>query len=427
METPNTKPVNVPDGSKNGHALALSVLTTLFFVWGFCTCLNDILVPLLKKVFELNYVQTMLIQFVFFGGYFILSLPSAKLIEWIGYKRSIIVGLGVMGCGCLIFVPAAALLSYPVFLSGLFVLAGGITLLQVAANPYVVVLGPEKTSSARLNLSQAFNSLATFVAPVFGGLFILSRTKAGIAAAGAFETLSDRFADAQALQLPYVGIAVVLFLLTGLIWITRLPDISTQPKTTEEAKDTVWRHNLLIMGVVAIFLYVGAEVTIGSFLINYITSPHISHMTTASAANYLSMYWGGAMVGRFVGAFAMRIVPPSKMLADNCIAAGVLIVISMIATGPLAMWAILLVGICNSIMFPTIFALAIRGLGPLTGRGSGALVMAICGGAVLPMIQATLADSIGLTISFIVPIVCYLYIWLFALRSFDRKPAGLPN
>ncbi|MDE2161787.1 MAG: sugar MFS transporter [Alphaproteobacteria bacterium] len=400
-------------------------MTTLFFMWGFCTVLNDVLVPHLKAVFEMNYVQTMLIQFTFFGTYFLLSMPSAKLIEWVGYKYSIVIGLLVMGCGCLLFIPAAAMPSYDVFLAALFVLAAGITLLQVAANPYVTVLGNEKTASARLNLVQGFNSLGTLLAPLFGGLLILSQSKAGSTAVGTVETLHDRLADARAVQMPYLGIAVVLFLIAVLLWIARLPKVSTHPKNAEEASDTLWRHKTLIMGAIAIFVYVGAEVSIGSFLINYISSPHISHMTTAAAAGYLSFYWGGAMVGRFIiGAAAMRYVPPSKILADNCVGAAILILISIFATGPISMWTILLVGLCNSIMFPTIFALSIRGLGPLTGRGSGLLIMAIFGGAILPMIQAKVADSIGLTISFIVPAICYLYIWFFALSNFEKRTAA---
>jgi FHS family L-fucose permease-like MFS transporter len=407
------------------YTVALSVLTTLFFMWGFCTCLNDILVPHLKAVFEMNYVQTLLIQFVFFGTYFLLSIPSAWLIEAIGYKFSIMVGLLVMGLGCLVFIPAAGLPSYALFLTALFVLASGITLLQVAANPYVAVLGSEKTASARLNLAQGFNSLATMVAPLFGGILILAHTKAGNEAAGAVESLKDRMADARAVQLPYLGIAVVLFLIALLIWATRLPKVSTHPETEEEARDSIWRHKVLLLGIGAIFVYVGAEVSIGSFLISYIVSPHISHLTTSEAAKYLSYYWGGAMVGRFaIGAVLLRFVPPSKMLGYNCVAAAILILCSILASGPLSMWAILLVGVCNSIMFPNIFTLAIKGLGPLTGRGSGLLVMAIFGGAVIPMLQAVAADNIGLTISFLVPLVCYAYIWLFARRSFEANAAA---
>ena len=406
----------------NRHTFALGILSTLFFMWGFCTVLNDVLVPHLKAVFATNYVQTMLIQFTFFGTYFLLSLPSAKLIEWVGYRRSIGIGLSVMALGCLIFLPAAAIPSFGLFLTALFVLAAGITLLQVAANPYVAVLGPEKTASARLNLAQGFNSLGTLLAPLFGGLLILSRTKAGTTAGNVVETLHDRMMDARSVQIPYLGIAVVLLAVAVLFWIVRLPDFPTRPATEAEAKDTLWRHKALVMGTVAIFAYVGAEVSIGSLLINYMASPHISHMTTAAAANYLSYYWGGAMIGRFlIGAIMLRFAAPSTILADNCIAAIVLVALSMAAHGQLAMWAILLVGLCNSIMFPTIFTLSIKGLGPLTGRGSGVLVMAIFGGAIIPLLQAAVADNFGLTISFAIPMVCYAYVWLFARKTGDKK------
>ena len=405
------------------YTAALGVLATLFFMWGFCTVLNDVLVPHLKAVFEMNYVQTMLIQFAFYLGYFVLSMPSARLIEWIGYKRSILTGLLVMAAGCFLFILAAVLPSYPAFLIALFVLAGGITVLQVAANPYVTVLGPPETSSIRLNLVQAFNSMGTFVAPVFGGMLILSRSATGTAEEGAVVSVAERMADAQAVQLPYLFIGGVLILLALLIWASRLPDVSVETKSEGPQSDSVLRHPLLILGVAAIFLYVGAEVTIGSFLINYISSPHISDLTAAQAAHYVTYYWGGAMVGRFIGAWLMRHVHPARLLGIASVLAGTLIVVSMMSTGHVALVAIILVGLCNSIMFPTIFSLAIQGLGSLTGRGSGLLVMAICGGGVLPMIQGSIADNWGLTISFVAPAVCYLYVLYFAwvcLRK--RKP-----
>jgi FHS family L-fucose permease-like MFS transporter len=406
----------------SGRRIAVSLVTTLFFMWGFCTVLNDVLVPHLKAVFEMNYVQTMLIQFTFFGSYFVLSLPSAKLIEWLGYRYSIAIGLSVMGLGCLIFLPAAQIPSYPMFLAALFVLAAGMTILQVAANPYVAMLGPERTASARLNLAQGFNSLGTLLAPLFGGILILSQTKAGTLANGAVTTLADRMSDARAVQMPYLGIALLLLALSAVMWLTRLPDVQARTAGKDQAKDSLWRHKALVLGAVAIFVYVGAEVSIGSFLINYIVSPHISQMTTTEASRYLSFYWGGAMVGRFlIGAVLLRFVPPPKMLADNCIAAIIMVAVSMAAHGPLAMWAILLVGLCNSIMFPTIFTLAIKGLGPLTGKGSGVLIAAIFGGAVMPMLQGSVADSIGLTISFVIPIVCYGYIWLFARTVYSDQ------
>jgi MFS transporter, FHS family, L-fucose permease len=404
------------------HAFALGILSILFFMWGFCTVLNDVLVPHLKAVFETNYVQTMLIQFTFFGTYFLLALPSAKLIERVGYRYSIGIGLSVMALGCLIFYPAASVPSFNLFLTALFVLAAGITLLQVAANPYVAILGPERTASARLNLAQGFNSVGTLLAPLFGGLLILGRTKAGTTTGNVVQSLQDRMSDAHSVQLPYLGIAAVLLAIAVLFWVVRLPDFAAHPDSGAQTKDSLWRHKTLVAGTVAIFAYVGAEVSIGSLLINYMASPHISHMTTAAAANYLSYYWGGAMIGRFViGAIMMRFAAPSTILADNCIAALVLIALSMATHGQIAMWAILLVGLCNSIMFPTIFTLSIKGLGPLTGRGSGVLVMAIFGGAIVPLLQAAVADNVGLTISFVIPMICYAYVWLFARGTLDKK------
>ena len=403
---------------ENGHYVwALSVLAILFFMWGFCTVLNDTLVPHLKAVFQMNYFQAALIQFVFFGAYFVLAIPSAWLIERVGYRYAIVVGLAIMGAGCLIFLPASDKPSYELFLTALFVLAGGITILQVAANPYVAVLGPERFASSRLNLTQALNSFGTFIGPYLGSVFILSRSKVGTAAAGTVVSLQDRLADARAVQTPYLIIALVLFALAVAFWILRLPQISTQPRTAEEAQDSIFRHRPLVLGIGAIFVYVGAEVAIGSFLVSFITQPQISHMTVAEAGKYVSFYWGGAMVGRLVGAILMRTVRPSRILAFNALAAIALIVFSLATHGATAMWAILAVGLCNSIMFPTIFALGIRGLGPLTGRGSGALIMAIVGGAVVPPLMGQLADSVGLSLSFALPAICYVYIWFFAMQS----------
>lgn len=401
---------------------ALGVLAALFFMWGFCTVLNDILVPYLKAVFGMTYVEAMLVQAVFFASYLVISVPSARLVERAGYKASFVIGVLVMALGCLMFLPAASAPSYPLFLVALFVMASGITLLQVGANPYVAVIGGEKTSSARLNLVQGFNSFATTVGPWYAALFILSRTNVGGPALGGVVPLGDRLADARAVQAPYAVIALLLAILVIAVLLTRLPHVAAPARA--EANDTLWKHKALVMGAVAIFVYVGAEVSIGSLLISYATSEHVGHMTMADAAWYVGFYWGGAMLGRFlIGAVMLRFVAPSKMLADNCLGAVFLVVLSIAAHGPLALWAIILVGVCNSIMFPTIFSLAIRGLGGLTGRGSGILVMAIFGGAVVPMLQAALADAFGITISFIVPMACYAYIWLFALRSLGEDPA----
>ena len=377
--------------------LALSVVTTVFFMWGFVTVLNDILVPHLKALFELNYTQTMLIQFTFFSAYFLMSVPSSRILARVGYQRSIVIGLAVMGLGALLFYPAAAAKSYPVFLGALWVLASGITLLQVAANPYVAQLGSPAKASSRLNLAQAFNSLGTTIAPYLGGMLILSET------AGR--------ADAGAVQLPYVGIALTLFLLAfgvSRFHLPSLPDIEEGHGVS--AGDSIWKRRHLVLGAIAIFVYVGGEVSIGSFLVNYFSQPDIGGLTERAAAGYVSFYWGGAMVGRFIGSAVLRNMAPGKVLGGAAIAAFALVCITVATSGPVAMWSVIAVGLFNSVMFPTIFTLGINQLGPLTGKGSGLLVMAIVGGAILPMVQGVLADSIGIHMAFLMPAVCYLYI-----------------
>ncbi len=377
--------------------LALSVVTTVFFMWGFVTVLNDILVPHLKALFELNYTQIMLIQFTFFSAYFLMSVPSSRILARVGYQRSIVIGLAVMGLGALLFYPAAAAKSYPVFLGALWVLASGITLLQVAANPYVAQLGSPAKASSRLNLAQAFNSLGTTIAPYLGGMLILSET------AGR--------ADAGAVQLPYVGIALTLFLLAfgvSRFHLPSLPDIEEGHGVS--AGDSIWKRRHLVLGAIAIFVYVGGEVSIGSFLVNYFSQPDIGGLTERAAAGYVSFYWGGAMVGRFIGSAVLRNMAPGKVLGGAAIAAFALVCITVATSGPVAMWSVIAVGLFNSVMFPTIFTLGINQLGPLTGKGSGLLVMAIVGGAILPMVQGVLADSIGIHMAFLMPAVCYLYI-----------------
>jgi FHS family L-fucose permease-like MFS transporter len=401
------------------HRAALAILASVFFMWGFITALNDILVPHLKSVFDLSYAQSMLVQFVFFGAYFLMALPAAKLLECTGYKNAIALGLLTTGIGALIFVPAATLPSFGLFLAGLFVLATGITLLQVAANPYVTLLGPPETASARLNLVQAFNSLGTTIAPALGGALILSHSLSGTSVnRTATFTLAQRMADALTVRTPYIGIAAVLFALAVIIFLWRLPALRTQPGT--QAQDSVWRHRRLLLGLGAIFVYVGAEVSVSSFLINYISSPRVGDMSHAAASSYVSLFWGGAMLGRFAGSFIMRRIPAASVLAAVALGAMLLLATTMLTAGHVALWAIVLVGLMNSIMFPTIFSLAIEGLGDLTAQGSALLIMAIVGGAVIPLLQGILADHFGLRIAFILPVLCYLYILTFALRA--RQP-----
>ncbi|MGJ0427903.1 L-fucose:H+ symporter permease [Methylobacter sp.] len=406
------------DNTKNPYFGSLAVLTSLFFIWGFITSLNDILIPHLKAVFTLNYTQAMLIQFCFFTAYFVVSMPSGHLVERIGFKGGIITGLTIAGLGCLLFYPAAGQHSYPLFLAAFFVLASGITLLQVAANPYVTILGQPETASSRLTMTQAFNSLGTTIAPYFGALFILSaavKTADEIKLLNAGDLSAYQAAQAAVVQHPYLLLAAVLFLIAGVFAVIKLPRVEPAEAhsldiTDDAFRESAWGYRHLVLGAVGIFVYVGAEVSIGSFLVNYLAQPNISGLAEHEAAKYVSLYWGGAMVGRFAGAIVMRNIQPGKVLAFNALAASVLVVASMVGAGPLAMWSILAVGLCNSIMFPTLFSLAVNGLGKHTGQGSGILCAAIVGGAVIPVVQGLFADRIGIQQAFFIPVLCYLYI-----------------
>jgi FHS family L-fucose permease-like MFS transporter len=502
ISAPNsTATTSTAPGTGQSYGAPLATVTTLFFMWGFLTCLNDILVPHLKSIFDLSYAGIMLIQFAFFGAYFIFSIPSAKLIDWIGYQRSMVVGLLTMGLGAFLFVPAASVPSYPLFLGALIVLAAGITCLQVAANPYVTVLGKPETASSRLNLTQAFNSLGTFLAPFFGGLLILSaapKTMDEIRGMAPDVLQAYRLHEAATVKTPYVGLGIALVLLAIAIGSFRLPKIEhAQHKVGEKVNDSIWRHPNLIFGAIAIFVYVGGEVSIGSFLVNYFSQPEIGGLTERVAAGFVALYWGGAMVGRFFGSallsgakasymglasvggalfflvsswvahtwadklaapvdhfslvavlwaivsilvaarplFALvavvatvlgigialrggRLVPTTGLLLGICaLCAAALVAISMLTTGRTAMYSILLVGFFNSIMFPSIFTLGVAELGPLTGDGSGIMIMAIVGGAIIPVMQGAIADRIGIHHAFFLPVVCYLYILFFALSG----------
>src|SRR3984893_18673280 len=402
----------------------MAMVPTLFFMWGFLTCLNDILIPHLKAIFDLTYAKAMLIQFSFFGAYFIFALPSGKLIEWIGYKKAMVGGLFTMGVGALLFVPAASAPSFPLFLAALIILAAGITILQVSANPYVAVLGPEKTASSRLNLTQAFNSLGTTVGPKLGGLLILS--SAPLAAAvlhqmSAPELQAYRIQQASSVKLPYLVFALALMALGVAIALFKLPRIAAVEQRDAVLHDSIWRHRHLILGAIGIFVYVGGEVSIGSFLVNYFSQADIGNLPEKVAAGLVSFYWGGAMVGRFIGSALQQKIKPNKVLGVAAMMAGLLVCVSMLTLGHVAMWSIIAVGLFNSVMFPTIFTLAIEGLGPLTGDGSGLLVAAIVGGAIIPEIQAFLADRIGIHHAFFLPILCYFYIAFYAFVGSKRK------
>lgn len=396
---------------------ALSLLATLFFMWGFITVINNTLLPHLRSVFDLNYTQTTLIESVWFIAYFVASMPSAKLIERIGYKNALVTGLAIMAAGALMMIPAARIPSYEVVLAALFVIASGITLLQVAANPYVAVIGSPETASSRLNLVQAFNSFGTTLAPLFGGYLILGRSVSGTAEAGATLTMEQRLADAQSVELPYLIVAAVLAALAFVIARFNLPtlDASSRRAAAEERKHlSLWKHRNLVLGIPAIFIYLIAEIGVSNLFINFVSAPDIGNITHEQASRYLFLLWGGMMVGRFAGSFLMRAIAPERVLAVASIAAFVVVMIAVLASGPAAMWALISVGLFHSIMFPTIFTLGIRGLGPLTEEGSGLLIMAIAGGA-LVIVQGWLADLYGLQLSFLLTAACELYVLFYAL------------
>jgi FHS family L-fucose permease-like MFS transporter len=410
-------------GAAQANWFALGIVTFVFFMWGFLTSLNDVLIPHLKSLFSLNYAQSMLVQFTFFGAYFVMSLPCGKLVSRLGYKHSIVLGLLVAAGGALLFYPAASLPSYALFLGALFILATGITLLQVAANPYVSLLGPASSASMRLNLVQAFNSLGTTIAPKFGGVLILSGVVLGAAEILQLpeaERLAYHVQQAQLVQGPYLGLAATLAALALLFYIARLPVI-VDDTTAEEARThrfvDALRHRNLRLGTLAIFVYVGAEVAIGSFLINYIAQADIGNMAQAQAANYVAFYWGGAMVGRFIGAALMQKIAPRSLLATAAAVDVLLLLTTMLSHGQLAMWSVVAIGLFNSIMFPTIFTLGIDRLGPLTGKASSLLIMAIVGGAVIPLLQGVLADRIGIQHAFVLPLLCYLYIGFYGVNG----------
>src|SRR5581483_364177 len=418
IASPNTASTTTTASNGQSYGVPLATVTTLFFMWGFLTCLNDILVPHLKSIFDLNYTRVMLIQFAFFGAYFIFSIPSAKIIDWIGYQRSMVLGLLTMGVGAFLFVPAASVPSYRLFLGALIVLAAGITCLQVAANPYVTVLGKPETASSRLNLTQAFNSLGTFLAPFFGGLFILTAAPnmQEIRALSPDALQAFRLHEAATVKTPYVGLGIALVVLAAAIASFKLPKIEhAQHQLGEEVHDSIWKHPNLIFGAIGIFVYVGAEVSIGSFLVNYFGQPEIGGLTEKVAASFVAFYWGGAMVGRFIGSALLQKIKTGGLLGLCAVCAAALVTLSMLTNGHVAMYSIILVGFFNSIMFPSIFTLGVAELGPLTGDGSGVMIMAIVGGAILPVAQGWIADHIGIHHAFFLPVICYLYILFFAL------------
>ena len=403
--TAGTSTATAAGGQEQGtQTFAFIAMTCLFFFWGFITVLNDILIPFLRESFDLNYTQAMLVQFCFFGAYFIVSPFAGKLIDKVGYQQGIVLGLLTTAAGCLLFYPSAEVHIYGLFLFSFFVLASGITILQVAANPYVAALGPEKTAASRLNLAQAANSFGTTVGPLVGSALILGAVAA----------------DASAVQMPYVLLGALLVAAALVFRFIKLP-VLAHVEATADTGESVWGRRSLVLGALAIFLYVGGEVAIGSFLVDYFKEEAIVGMSSAEAGKMVAYYWGAAMIGRLVGAALMNYIAATKYLAVNALIAIVMIIVSMNTTGDVAMWSILAVGFFNSIMFPTIFTLAVKGLGSMTSKGSGLVCQAIVGGALIPLVQGVAADMIGIQLSFIVPMLCYIYIGWYALNGASEK------
>ena len=425
---------------------AFITVTSLFFMWGFITVMVDALIPRLKDVFELTYLQAGLVQFAWFTAYGVISIPGGRLIKRMGYKNGILIGLSLAAIGCLMFYPAASTRVFALFLLALFVVASGITVLQVAANPYISVLGPEEGASSRLNLAQAFNSLGTTIAPIISATYLLSDAVMSGAeqAAMSSEALEAyRAAEAAAVQVPFVVLALAFLLLAGIISRVALPRILETAQGGEQALSAVFSNGRLRAGVLGIFVYVGAEVALGSYMVNYglhlnvhelmESNPLLERMAGLAAAIkgqsavnmdpkgklgvLLTFYWGGAMVGRFIGAALMQRVKPGLLLGIFATLAVALVVSSAAATGLSALLFLLAVGLCNSIMFPTIFTLGIAQLGDAKPQGSGILCTAIVGGAVIPPAFGALLDASGFALALVLPALCYAYIAGFGFRS----------
>ena len=390
---------------KETQMFAFIAMTCLFFFWGFITSLNDILIPHLKAVFDLSYTKAVLVQSCFFGAYFVVSPLAGRIIAKVGFQQGIVIGLLTTASGAALFYPSEELHVYVMYLFSFFILASGITILQVAANPYVAALGADETSASRLNLAQAANSAGTALSPYIGAVLIL----------GAAAT------DTTTVQGPYLTMAVILFLAALVFRKINLPILLNVESQKETGEENLWKRRSLVLGALAIFLYVGGEVAIGSFLVSYFAETSIAGLDETAAGKMVAWYWFLAMVGRFVGAGLMMYIPATRYLAVNALIAIVMIIVSMNTSGSVAMWSILAVGFFNSIMFPTIFTLAVKGLGSMTSKGSGLVCQGIVGGALIPLIQGMTADSIGIQLSFVVPMMCYIYIGWYALRGADQS------
>lgn len=412
-QSPNSAAVSSAVDNHDGknYIVPLVILTTLFFMWGFLTSLNDVLIPYFKRLFDLNFTQALLIQFCFFAAYGVCSIPSGVAVRKMGYQRGAVVGLCIAALGCFLFVSAANQSSYNLFLGALFVLAAGITLLQVSANPYVALLGPSATAPRRLTLTQAFNSVGAWAGPKFGGPIILG----GLATATVI--------TADAVKAPYIYLGIALVVLAVFFLVVKLPQIQNEEEQGSYSQAISYKH--LVLGVAAIFVYVGAEVSIGSLIINFMAEPHIAGMAEEEASHYVANYWLLALFGRIAGVILMFVIAGNIMLMINAIAAVLLLLVVVFGDGSPAYYSLIAVGFFNSLMFPTIFSLAVAKLGPLTSRGSGLLCTAIIGGALIPLIQGLVADNVNLQISFLVPLVCYVYIAFYGLAGWKPKGPGI--
>ena len=395
---------------QKSYPLALTLVVALYFGIGFITAMNDVLVPHFKDLFQLSNVRALLVQFAFFGAYFLLSVPSGGIVGRIGSKNGIVLSLCVIGLGLLLFLPASIVIAYPLFLFALFLVGCGLALLQVAVNPYISVLGPTELAASRLNLAGGFNSVAGTLAPRIGAIFIF------VAAGASTAEL------AHSVRMPYVVLALLAFGLALLTRVMDLPDVVPQREPNDASGGSAWDFSNLRYGLFAIFAYVGAEVAIGSLLINYLGQPSMGGMSHSRAAGYVSLYWGGAMVARFIGFVALRYVSQSRALALVALLGCIFVAAAVFGHGPVALWAIVSCGLFNSIMWPCIFPMSIEGLGKYTTQASGLLVTMIVGGAVIPEIQGFLADRYGYQKSFLIVLACYAYVLFFAV--YGHRPSG---
>lgn len=396
-------------GKSKNYTPALVALAVLYFMMGFITCLNDTLVPFFKAGFTLGYAESALVQFYFFLTYALFSIPAGRVVERVGYKKGMVLGFAIAGFGAFLFLPASMWHEYSLFLAALFVLAIGIVLLQVAANPYITVLGPPKTASSRLTLIQGVGSLGTTTAPLFGAYFILSR-------------LGDSGGSSDAVSTPYLGIGLVLIVIALALSRLSLPEVVADEVDQGAANGpvkSIFAFRNLNLGAIGIFVYVGAEVAIGTFLTNYISDTLA--IEEHQANNYVALYWGSMLVGRLAGAVLLKWIKPNALLAGTAFTAILLILLSIFSTGALAVWALVSVGFFNSVMFAIVFSLSVTGLGKYTTKASGILSSAIVGGAVIPYVQGVLKDHSTWGVAFVLPLCCYVYLVFYGLNGFQTR------